>query len=401
MHQRFVAGARCGPLDGAVGDQLFDLRRRQAQQVAQDVIIVLRQDGRRTDRLERVTPKIPRRGQHGQFAQMRLLNLSEGVLRAQMRIMLEVGKIERRHGRDARGLQECHRVVLFQGRGPGADGGIDQCLVGTARLRAGSLRRIGQIRTPDHLTQGMPLRIGTNSNADPLVVARARITIMRRPVRVVVADAFLIAQPGRRTQHRVTHQGGGDFLTGEVNPAPLAGLRALPQRGEYAERGEGTTGQVDRHAHAARHAVGVTAQVGKPAHRREDAGIRRPGTVAATPGNGTQDDVRLDATQVFVAEPEAREGARGHVFDDDVALFDDLANQVEGLGILEVEADCEFAHIHFGKLRTGVKVDGTVVPAMAACVLAKLVGTAARFDLDDLCAQKRQQLRAVWPGAGP
>ena len=87
----------------------------------------------------------------------------------------------------------------------------------------------------------------------------------------------------------------------------------------------------ERDGHRDRRSIGETGDVRQPAHRRgwsAEAGLVAVRSVLAVARDAHQDNIRVGGLQGLIAEIPALERAWAKVFDDGVAPFDELQEQL-------------------------------------------------------------------------
>ena len=207
--------------------------------------------------------------------------------------------------------------------------------------------------------------------------AREHLAASDRPM------ALGFAHRNERPEEREHPFGHGDVDVGAGEVAA-----AMEERRGDAEGGiDGTAGEVgDLDGDDGGRMSGRTSE-------REDAGQRhivevvtraqRERAVLAVAGDAADDELRVERTERIDAEPEPLEDAGAEALDQDVGPHEELAEEFEPFGRLEVEPEALFAPVDRGE--EGAVAGGVVVGPrrIPACVISAV----GALNLDDTCTE--------------
>ncbi len=115
-------------------------------------------------------------------------------------------------------------------------------------------------------------------------------------------------------------------------------------------------------------------------------GLVRIGACGAKPGDGAEDDLRIDLGDHFVADAQAIHDARPEVLDDDIRVLRQSLEDLLALGALGVEAHGLLVAV----LGEETRAHQLLVVVGDDAEFAGQVPVLGILDLDDLGAQERQ-----------
>ena len=183
-------------------------------------------------------------------------------------------------------------------------------------------------------------------------------------------------------EHRVLHR--------NFHALAAAGVRALVERGENSGDHVNAAPRItDLRTGRRRRAVFPAGRAHRAAHRLGNRFIRLEiGVFTGSEAfNRGVNDLRVDLVDFLPREALTIECARPEIFDDDIAMLDQLAEDVLSFRSLRVERDAPLIAIEHREVE---RIDVRNVAELAAGD----VTATGQFDLDDVGAEPRKDLGA-------
>src|SRR5690606_7768274 len=273
-----------------------------------------------------------------------------------------------------------------------------------AALDLGPARVGGQVGALDGGAVALPLHVVADRDDDLAVGHREDLVGHQAGVGVAVAVRDLAV--GEVAGDLVAAQGDDAVQQGHVDVLPLAGYRAMVQRGQDGDGGVHAGDDVgDGDAGFLRAAAGQVVAFAGDAHQPADglehevvAGLAGAGAVLAVAGDGAVHQARVDGAQAVVVQAVAPQVADFVVLYQDVAARGQFAHQLLPGRAGDVDGDGLLAAVGGGVVG---RVGGVVAMRVAGpgrAPGARVVAAAGALDLDDFGAQVGQVLGAPGPG---
>ncbi len=127
-------------------------------------------------------------------------------------------------------------------------------------------------------------------------------------------------------------------------------------------------------------------QSGLRLHRRREGRTVPPRCGLAVSAQRHIDDARIERLDVLVTKPESRKRTGPKILDDDVGLAAEPADDLAGLGIVQIEAQVPFSRV----LLHVIEPDAVDIGQADATEIAR-----RRLDLGDVGAEIAQRFRAM------
>ncbi len=304
-------------------------------------------------------------------------------------------------------VQACHLAAGDAGRGQAlqqqvAREGGDQLLEHGTQLQpvlgavhvGGKARVLDDIGPLDHLAAELvELRVVAHRNDQRAV--SGLVHAVRHDGRVRIAVALGVVTELERVQAVVAGDGEAAVVQRHLDQAPAPRSAALEQRRQHGLAGvhaghqvhHGDTELQRRRARLAveRHEAGLALD------HQVVAGALGLGAAGVVAGHGAVDEVGLEGLELLVAQAQLLGAAGLEVVDHHVALRQQLVDDLQPLGTLQVEGDGPLVAVH-------AVVVGGLGLADAHAPVAGIVAAARVLHLDDLGPQVRQYLAAQRPG---
>ena len=252
--------------------------------------------------------------------------------------------------------------------------------------------RRATVRDPLHQRlEGLCCTEPPSHHADVSVLARIDAgTRLARLVAGALADGAVEVPFG----NRVLERKGNAFLAGDVDPLTVIGALALQQRVQRCDRSEDRGRQIALLAgNGNRSGLRIAAERQQPAggEQRQIGGAEfRARSVLAIGRDRDEDDARVAALHLLVAEPPGRQRAGREGLDDDVAPVDEIAEQLAALRVFEVERDRFLVGVP-ERMRAACHAAVDDLQRRSAAQRA----AAGRLDADDFGAEIAQQPAGV------
>src|SRR5579875_546964 len=392
------AGVRL--LDRLFAAQRLDLFAAEPEQLAIDLLGMGAEQRGGRDRHLRAR-HLDRPARHLEIAAHRMLDGDEDLAAIEIGIVEQFHRVHDRAGGDAVVAEPLHDLELGVVLGPFGDHGVDLMAVLEALLRAVEARIADQILASDDLEEPLPvLGIGPGSVDVAVVVRTAALARIDLGGRVRAHDA-LVAHARRGMAPQILG-GIGDaaviddaFLHRHLDVLALAGELPLIERGQDADRAmQPGAGVADRQTGLDRPAVGLAGDRHRPAGRLRDhveGEIVPVRPVIAEALDLGIDDPGIDLSDLVVAEAEPLDDPGREIFDKDVGLLDQPADQRAPLFMLLIGGHAALVRVQQHEI---VRIDALFVGRGAAALLA----LGRLLDLDHIGPEPGQRLRAG--GAG-
>ncbi len=213
---------------------------------------------------------------------------------------------------------------------------------------------------PRDAPERLPLAVAPDRDHAPAVVTRTGVAVVRGEMGRLVPDRLRLPLVDEHVQEDRSEHVGGEVDLGDVDHGSPAGGAAGDQRRDDGDRDHlaGQVVGVDALRADRTLAARMVPEVGEAGVGRQG---RAPGAVAgersrrAEAGHPHDDEVGPLGEQLVGADSEALHDARTEVVHDDIAVGDELLEQRDRLGVLEVQGQRAGVQVHLDEARRRVR----------------------------------------------
>ena len=323
-----------------------------------------------------------------------MLDRLDEVARGEVRVRVEVRRVEDRARGHAGGTQLAHRLLLRPLPCPLLDLVVQLLHMLEARLLGREARVCEHVRAVERGAERVPHARGDDHQVDVIVGSEglARVDIRRRAGAIPLPMRGLLGAVAVVRDHRA-HEVGGRLLHRQLDELPLSRAQLLHVGRRDRERHLHTRPAVaDREARTHRRPVGLAGdgEGGGRGQRNHVVALEvrvRPAEAEAL--DAPVDEARVQLVQHVVVDVEPLDHAGAVVLDEHIEVGHEPQEQLAPFARLEIECDAAFVRVPRQEVRARIG---------AARHAAAGIPDPGTLQLHDIRAEPCQRLRAGGPG---